>query len=225
MALETAATRGDIQIQEDVLDELKWDWRVRPNEVGVSVKDGIVTLSGHVDTYLKKWAAGEAAIRVHGVKAVANDLEVKLPGATERTDTELAQAVINALTWDAEIPIEHVHVTVSNGWVALTGEVNVYFERDAAERTVRHLAGVRGVSNALIVRQPVPAPSDVKQRIERALVRNAETDAKRITVEVHGHKVILRGTVRSYLEKRASEASAYSAPGISEVDNRIQVEP
>lgn len=225
MKMETvlAQTPSDIKLQQDVLDELNWDTRVRPNEIGVSVKDGVVTLTGQVDNFLKRWAAQEAALRVRGVRAVANDLEVKLPTVAERTDTELARAVIGALTWDAEIPTQDVHVAVSNGWVTLTGQIDVYFQRDAAERAVRHLAGVRGVSNALTVRQPTPAPTDVQQRIERALVRNAEIDAAAITVEVQGHKAILKGAVRSYPEKRAAEASARSAPGISEVDNRITI--
>lgn len=224
MATGTLVTRSDTQIQQDILDELEWDTRVHPNEVGVSVKDGIVTLTGQVDSYSKRWAAQEAALRVLGVKAVANDLEIHLHSAAERTDTELARAVIEALTWDAEVPTETIHVSVSNGWVTLTGQVGVYFQRAAAERAVRHLAGVRGVSNALTVRETGPAPADVKQRIERALVRNAETDAGNITVEVRAHKAILKGRVRAYAEKRAAEASARSAPGITEVDNRLVVE-
>jgi osmotically-inducible protein OsmY len=218
------ATRSDIQIQQDVLDELEWDARVRPNEVGVTVKDGIVTLTGQIDSYTKRWAAQGAALRVLGVKAVANDLEVHLHTAAERTDTDLAHAAVAALTWDAEIPAQSVRVMVSNGWVTLTGQVETPFERDAAERAVQRLAGVRGVSNGLTVRQPEPAPADVKERIERALVRNAETDAARIAVNVKGHTATLKGTVRSHAERRAAEASARSAPGITQVNNRILVE-
>lgn len=223
----TPVVRTDPQIRQDVLDELDWDTRVThvyPNEIVVTVKDGIVTLTGRVDSYSKRWAAQEAALRVLGVKAVANDLEVRLHPASERTDSDLAHAVVDALTWDTEIPIDKVHLTVSNGWVTITGQVEVYFQREAVERTIRHLAGVRGVSNGLTVRQFGPAPTDVKQRIERALVRNAETDAAQITVEIHGHTAILKGHVRSYLEKQAAEASAHSAPGITEVDNRLIIE-
>jgi osmotically-inducible protein OsmY len=224
MTTDTLLTRSDTQIEKDVLDELDWDTRIGPNEIGVTVKDGIVTLSGHVDSYARRWAAQEAALRVLGVKAVANELEVSLFSAAERTDTELAHAAIDALTWDAEIPTHNIQVSVSKGWITLTGQVDVYFQRSAAERALRHLAGVRGVSNELVVRQTGPAPGDVKQRIERALVRNAETDAARITVEVRGHEALLKGTVRSHAEKRAAEASARSAPGIYEVDNRLLIE-
>ncbi len=218
------STRTDEQIQIDVLEELKWDTRVRPNEIGVAVKDSIVTLTGWVDSYLKKMAAEEAAHRVPGVKAIANDIEVRLPGFAERTDTDLAAAVLNALRWDAAIPTGKVDVTVSQGWVTLKGEVEYAFQKRDAERAVRRLSGVKGVSNLITVK-PQVFPSDLKQQIERALVRNAETDARRITIEVEGSKVILRGTVRSYAEKQAAEDTAWSAPGVTEVENRIVISP
>jgi len=216
--------RTDEAIQTDVLEELKWDSRVRPNEIGVAVKDGIVTLTGWVDSYLKKMAAEEAAHRVPGVKAVANDIEVRLPGFAERTDTDLAAAVLNALRWDAAIPTGKVDVTVSQGWVTLKGEVEYAFQKRDAERAVRRLSGVKGVSNLIVVK-PQVFPSDLKQQIERALVRNAETDARNITIEVEGSKVILRGTVRSYAEKQAAEDTAWAAPGVTEVENRIVISP
>ncbi len=218
------STRTDEQIQIDVLEELKWDTRVRPNEIGVAVKDSIVTLTGWVDSYLKKMAAEEAAHRVPGVKAVANDIEVRLPGFAERTDTDLAAAVLNALRWDAAIPTGKVDVTVSQGWVTLKGEIEYAFQKRDAERAVRRLSGVKGVSNLITVK-PQVFPSDLKQQIERALVRNAETDARNITIEVEGSKVILRGTVRSYAEKQAAEDTAWSAPGVTEVENRIVISP
>jgi len=216
--------RTDEAIQTDVLEELKWDAHVRPNEIGVAVKDGIVTLNGWVDSFLKKIAAQEAAHRVPGVKAVANDIEVRLPGFAERTDTDLAAAVLNALRWDAAIPTGKVDVTVSQGWVTLKGEVDYAFQKRDAERAVRRLSGVKGVSNLIVVK-PQVFPSDLKQQIERALVRNAETDARNITIEVEGSKVILRGTVRSYAEKQAAEETAWSAPGVTEVENRIVISP
>jgi osmotically-inducible protein OsmY len=218
------STRTDEQIQTDVLEELKWDTRVRPNEIGVAVKDGIVTLTGWVDSYLKKMAAEEAAHRVPGVKAVANDIEVRLPGFAERTDTDLAAAVLNALRWDAAIPTGKVDVTVSQGWVTLKGEIDYAFQKRDAERAVRRLSGVKGVSNLIVVK-PQVFPSDLKQQIERALVRNAQTDARNITIEVEGSKVILRGTVRSYAEKQAAEETAWSAPGVTEIENRIVISP
>ncbi len=216
--------RTDEAIQTDILEELKWDTRVQPNEIGVMVKDGIVTLTGWVDSYLKKMAAEEAAHRVRGVKAVANDIEVRLPGSAERTDADLAKAVITALKWQAAIPAGTLDVTVSQGWVTLKGEVEFGFQKRFAERAVQRLSGVKGVTNLITVK-PRLSPSDLKQQIERALIRNAETDARNITVEVQGSKVILRGTVRSYAEKQAAEDTAWSAPGVSEVDNRIVISP
>ena len=216
--------RSDEAIQTDVLEEVKWDTRVRPNEIGVAVKDGIVTLTGWVDSYMKKMAAEEAAHRVRGVKAVANDIEVRLPGSAERTDADLAKAVLNTLKWEANIPAGKLDVTVSQGWVTLKGEVEFGFQKRDAERAVQRLSGVKGVTN-LITIKPLVSPTDLKQQIERALVRNAETGARQITVEVQGGKLILRGTVRSYAEKQAAEDTAWSAPGVSEVDNQIMISP
>jgi osmotically-inducible protein OsmY len=212
----------DEDIQRDVQEELKWDTRVRPNEIGVAVKDGIVTLTGWVDSYLKKIAAEEDAHRVPGVKAVVNEIEVHLPGSAERTDADLAKAALNALKWDAGIPTDKIDITVSHGWVTLKGEVDYYFQKREAEHAVERLSGVRGVTNLLTVK-PQPTPQDLKSQIEQALVRNAETDARRITVDVQGSKVILRGTVSAYAEKKAAEETAWSAPGVTEVDNRIIV--
>ena len=218
------STRTDEEIQANVLEELKWDSRVQPNEIGVVVKDGIVTLTGWVDSYWKKIAAEEAAHRVRGVKAVANDIEVRLPGSAERTDADLAKAVLNALRWEAAIPADKLDVTVSQAWVTLKGEVEYGFQKRLAERVVERLSGVKGVTNLIMVK-PHVMPSDLKQSIERALVRNAEIDARNIMVDVEGSKVILRGTVRSYAEKKAAEEAAWAAPGVTEVENRIVVSP
>src|SRR5260370_2769668 len=215
--------RTDEAIQTDVLEELKWDTRVRPNEIGVAVKDGIVTLTGWVDSYLKKMAAQDAAQRVRGVKAVASEIEVRLTGCAERTDTDLGAAVLNALRWDAAIPAGKVDVTVSQGWVTLKGEVEHVFQVRDAERAVRRHAGVKGVTNLIGVNKPLVLPTDLKQQIERALVRNAETDARRITVEVQGSEVILRGAVSSYAEKKAAKETACSPSGVTEVTHAIIV--
>src|SRR5437660_4026161 len=175
------STRTDEQIQADVLEELKWDTRVRPNKIGVAVKDGIVTLTGWVESYLKKIAAEEDAHRLPGVKAVVNDIEVRLPGSAERTDADLAKAVLDALKWDAGIPTDKIDVTVSHGWVTLKGEVDYYFQKRDAEHAVERISGVRGVTKLLTVKHK-PKPYDLKQQIEQAQVRYADTDAKRMHV-------------------------------------------
>jgi osmotically-inducible protein OsmY len=211
----------DEEIQKDVLAELKWDAQVQPNEIGVSVKDGVVTLTGWVDSYLKKWAAEDAVHRVAGVKAVANDNEVKLFG--ERTDPDIAEAAIRALQWDASVPADKIQVTVSKGWVTMRGEVNWNFEKQDAERVVRRLTGVNGVSNLITVK-PSTTPSELKKRIEDALVRNAKVDANKITVEVQGSKAILKGAVRAWVEKEEAERVAWLAPGVTSVENRITVD-
>jgi osmotically-inducible protein OsmY len=222
--MSTTMTRTDEEIQREVLDELKWDARVLPNEIGVAVKDGVVTLTGSVDTYIKKWAAEDAALRVRGVKAVANDIEVHLPTDAKRTDADIAAAAARALEWDTLIPAGKVKAKVSKGWVTLEGEVEWHYQKDEAERAVRRLSGVLGVSNLITVKPMTPSSSELKQKIESALVRNAELDAQRITVEAHpGGKVVLKGTVRSYAEKQQAEHAAWSAPGVTSVDNRITI--
>src|SRR5436190_15179968 len=189
----TTATANytDAEIQRDVQAELKWEPRVQATEIGVAVKDGVVTLTGWVDSYTKRWAAEEDAHRVRGVKAVANDIEVRLPSSAERTDAAIAAAIIRALEWDALVPIERLDVTVSKGWVTLSGEVDWYYQKEDAERVARRIAGVRGVTNLITVRPRVkPSPEDLKRRIEDALVRDAAMDASRISVEVQGDRVI-----------------------------------
>lgn len=214
----------DVELQQNVLDELAWDGHVRPSEIGVAVHDGIVTLSGSVDSYLARMAAQEATHRVQGVRAVVNELTVRLPAFAERTDEDIARATLNALTWDAAIPADQLEVSVSDGWVTLKGAVEWHFQRDAAERVVHRLAGVRGITNLISVK-PYPVGADVHHQIEQALVRSAEVDAKRIRVEVEGSIAVLKGTVRSHLERRAAERTALAAPGITAVENRIVVDP
>jgi len=224
----TAATmmRTDEEIQRDVLEELKWDARVQPNEIGVTVQDGVVALMGWVDNYGKKWAAERTTHRVRGVMAVANDIEVRLPSTAERTDTDVATAATRALEWDAFVPIERLEVTVANGWVTLKGEVEWEFQRRAAERAVRRLSGVRGVTNLVAVQPRVnPSPPELRRRIGDALIRSATTDAQRITIDTEGGTVILKGAVRSWLEREEAERISWSAPGVTAVENRVTVDP
>ncbi|GGM72833.1 BON domain-containing protein [Dactylosporangium sucinum] len=219
-------TRADADIERDVIEELRWDSRLQPNAIAVGVHDGVVTLAGWADNYTKKWAAERAAHRIRGVKAVVNDIEVRLPIAAQLPDSEIASAAVRALEWDAFVPIEHVEVTVSKGWVTLRGEVEWEHERRAAQRAVDKLPGVRGVTNLLSVRPRVqPSPKELRRRIEEALIRSAETDAEHINVDVQADKVVLTGRVRSWAERREAERVAWSAPGVTTVENRIVVAP
>ena len=216
--------RTDTDILKDVTAELKMEPGLRDDDVAVGVRDAVVTLAGYVDSYADKWRAETVVGRINGVKAVVNDIEVKLPTASERPDPDIARAVLDALKWNVLVPHEELKVTVENGWVTLRGTVDWYYQKEEAERTVGNITGVKGVSNLVTVAAK-PTPSDVKQKIVQALKRGAEFDADRITVEVVGNKAILKGTVRSYAEMRDAERAARSAPGITEVENRLTVDP
>jgi osmotically-inducible protein OsmY len=220
----STATLTDTQLQRDVLDELKWEPSVDAADIGVSVKEGIVTLTGHVSSYAEKYAAERAAKRVYGVKAVANELDVKLPGSSRRTDEDIAAAAVGALRSNLAVPADKIKVTVSSGWVTLEGVVEWQYQKMAAESAVRYLPGVVGLSNQITVK-PRVSPGELKSKIEDALKRSAEMDARRITVEVEGSKVILRGTVRSWAEKEEAAREAWAAPGVTSVENLIVVAP
>lgn len=215
--------KSDIELQKDVIDELRWDPSLKEKEIAVGAKEGVVTLSGHVPSYPEKWAAERAAERVYGVKAVANEIEVKLPGDRTRPDTEIAHKVIEALEWDTQVPDEAIKASVTNAWVTLEGEVAWAFQRDAALRAVRNILGVRGVTNKLAVVPPSVSALDVTVKIKEALRRRAERDAEAITVETKDNVVTLRGKVPTFAERRAAEGAAWAAPGVKEVHDEIVV--
>lgn len=217
--------KTDWRIQQDVLRELQWDSRVDETEVGVGVHNGTVTLTGTVGNYAGKPAAADAAHRVAGVLDVANDLTVKVAGPGARTDTEIAQAVRQALEWDTMVPHERIQSTVSNGWVTLTGSVDRWNRREDAARAIRNLYGVSGVINHITVSAPQVDPADIQAAIEQALERRAEREARRIIVEVFDGTVRLTGRVHSWWEKQAVVGAAGHATSIHTVKDELIVDP
>ncbi len=216
--------KTDSQIQQDVLRELKWDGRVAETEVGVEVKNGIVTLTGIVNNYAKRIAAQEAAHRVHGVLDVANDLQVKIPSPLDRTDTEIAQAVRHALEWDVLVPEEQISSTVSHGVVALEGTVSTARQRQDAQRAVRNLAGVREVHNRLAISAPMADAATVRLAIADALQRRAERTSKHIEVAVEDGVAILSGPVHTWTERESVVGAARFTPGVHAVQDRLRID-
>jgi osmotically-inducible protein OsmY len=225
MAISTAIVKSDSQIKGDVLNELKWDSRVDEADVGVQVKEGIVTLTGSVNVYARKIAAREAAHRVHGVLDVVDELQVKVPGIGARTDTDIARAVRDALEWDAFVPDEKIRSTVSLGIVTLEGAVQTWSQRADAERVVRGLAGVRGVIDQITVAAKAVDTTRLKTDIEEALERQAEREARRIGITIKDGVVLLTGRVRSWVEKETIDRVVGVAPGVRRVDDRLVVDP
>jgi osmotically-inducible protein OsmY len=211
-------------LQHDVLEELKWAWGTKAGEIGVSAHDdGVVTLTGHVETYTQKIEAERAAKRVRGVRGVANDLVVKLPTSSERDDTDIAEAAVRAIRWHTTVPEDRITVTVRQGWLTLEGEVDWFYEKDSAYRAVKDLTGVTGVSNLISIK-PRATATEVKEKIEAAFRRSAEVDAKNLQAEVVGSRAILRGKVSCWREYEEAEWAAWSAPGIVAVVNKLEVE-
>jgi osmotically-inducible protein OsmY len=213
----------DIILRKDVVEELEWDPSIDARTIGVAVEDGIVALTGHVPSYAAKTNAERIVKRVHGVVGVANDVEVKLLSSLERDDVDIARSAVNALEWNVSVPKDRLKVSVTKGWVTLDGNVEWYYQKRAAEDAVMVLAGVRGVTNKITVANRQVRVDDVKEKIEAALKRNAEIDAKTIAVEASDGKVTLTGTVRSWIERQDAVSAAWSAPGVMNVVDHIRI--
>jgi osmotically-inducible protein OsmY len=216
--------KSDAEIRDDVIDELRWDPQISdPDAIGVAVRDGAVTLTGHVPSYAEKLAAARAVERVYGVKAVANDLTVKLAG-DPRDDSDIATAIAHVLENNVQIPEGRVHARVQNGWVTLEGEVDYDYQRREVERMVRQVRGVIGVSDTITVK-PAASREEVQKIIEDAFKREAEVDARHVRVEVTDHTAGLYGHVHSLKEASAARAAAASAPGVATVESHLVITP
>lgn len=214
----------DKELKQHVQSAFDWEPSLDASDIGVSVDQGVVTLRGNVSSYAEKITAERVALRVYGVKALANDLTVHLASLFERTDTEVAQAAVNALKWNTMVPSERVTVTVTNGWIALNGTLDWQYQKDAAARAVRDLTAVKGVTNNITV-QPHVKTLDVRDKIEAAFKRSAQIDARRVNVTAQDGKVILSGNVHSWAERQEAERAAWAAPGVTQVEDRLAVVP
>ena len=214
----------DQSLQEHVMAALKWDPSIDPTNIGLAVDNGVVTLRGRVRSFWEKSAAERDVLAVYGVKAVANDLDVRMGPEQQRSDTDIAKAAVAALRWSAPVPDEKISVAVADGWITLSGTVDWEYQRSAAARAVRDLLGVRGVTNTIGL-QPHVSVTDVKAKIESALKRNAEVDARRIAVSTSDGKVTLSGNVHSWFEREQARRAAWSAPGVKQVEDQISVVP
>ena len=214
--------KTDSQIQQDVIEELKWEQSVNDTQIGVSAKDGIVTLSGHVASFAEKWNAEHAAQRVSGVKALAIEIDVSLPGSSHRNDVDIARSVENILEWNTYLPKDHVKVMVEDGWITLTGEVDWNYQKQALSTPIRYLMGVKGVSDNIAIR-PAVSSGAVKSDTEAALRRRARVNAHNVSVEVHEANVTLSGTVDNWSERELARHTVWGTPGVRKVVDNITI--
>ena len=213
---------SDELLQNDVLEQLRWEPGVNTADIGVTVKSGVVTLTGKVNSLAKKQAIEKAVKRMPGIKAIALDVEIEIPGCSTRTDSDIALAAENALRWDVLVPHDQIKITVFNGFITLEGEVDRHFQKEAAEHAVSRLEGVRAVDNLIVVK-PKVEPVEVREKIEAAFKRDATLDAEKIKVSADGDTVTLSGTVRSWTEADEAETAAWAAPGVSTVVSKLTV--
>jgi osmotically-inducible protein OsmY len=213
---------SDKTLRQAVMDELEWEPSIGAQHIGVAVEDGVVTLTGHVGSYIERLAAEKAVKRVKGVRAIAEEIEVRFPSDKKTSDDQIAKRALDVIAWDSTIPKDKIQIKVQNGFVTLTGEVDWFYQRDDAEAAVRKLTGVKGLSNEIKVKPQVRG-TDIKQRIETALKRNAEVEADAIKVTVQDGRVILDGKVKAWYERELAERTAWSAPGVISVEDRISI--
>lgn len=217
-------TKTNAQIQKDVYDELKWDPRINEAEIGVSVLDSVVTIGGYVPNYAEKLAAQEATRRVSGVTAVVDDIKVKVAGAFKRDDQDIAKSAMNALEWHVWVPHKDIKIVVDEGWITLTGQVEWDYQRKAVESAVRYLSGVKGVLNNIALKPSVNI-KDIREKIEKAILRTAQEDVANIKVVATDNEVQLSGSVSSWAERSNAESAAWSALGVKKVKNDLRIQP
>ncbi|MGL4636138.1 MAG: BON domain-containing protein [Beijerinckiaceae bacterium] len=213
---------GDRSLHQAVLDELEWDPSVNAAHIGVVAEDGVITLTGHVSSYAEKIAAERAVKRVSGVHGVAQEIEVRYPSDKKTADDQIAKRALDVISWNTTLPKDRIQVRVQNGWVTLSGQVDWWYQRTDAENAVKRLSGVTGITNSITMKPRVQA-ADVKSRIEKALKRSAEIESSSIRVSVDDGKVTLDGKVKAWFERELAERTAWAAPGVTAVVDRISI--